>query len=222
MSTLFSSTPDKDGDHLEVDTIEDPARLLFTTAGDSYASAYVIRDEVTALRDVLTAWLDGTRLPSHVARPKPVTVDDVRTLIAEAMAEARAGQVQPLWAAPQTEAAFCEIPGCSKFPATAKHFEHDPEPGDVGHPRPATACTCHDSDGNSVLTADPVDAALADPAVNWSDRLFGKSVPVKLPRQLVGCECGHRWSTHASDGCHQRLDEYGDQCTCTSTPPVAT
>lgn len=193
MAELFSHT-DNDGDVAWLSESGRSQLILRAPRGAELDHA-----AATALRDALTAWLGGALTPAPTA---PVTVDDVRTLIAEALAEARAGQVQPLWTAPQTEVPFCEIPDCLKFPATAKHFEHDPEPGDVGHPRPA---------------ADPVDAALADPAVNWSDRLFGKSVPVKVPRQLVGCECGHRWDLHDEGGCFV----IGHDCKCHRTPPVA-
>ena len=40
--------------------------------------------------------------------------------------------------------------------------------------------------------------------------------PVTAPRQLVGCECGHRWGVHGGAQCHAALDDgEGDRCTCT-------
>lgn len=41
---------------------------------------------------------------------------------------------------------------------------------------------------------------------------------VRVPRQLVGCECGHRWSMHGWGGCYVSRDELA--CTCTCRPPA--
>lgn len=109
--------------------------------------------------------------------------------------------------------AYCRIDGCT-FPSIpgAVHFEHDPEPHDVGHPEPGIvmnpniSCTCHDADGNSTLPE-------ATTTGRWEAELrrdAGKSVPLPYCNAKG---CGHSWARHTrSGGCSVRTGT--TECAC--------
>jgi hypothetical protein len=225
---------DPDGDRLTV-TPAGMGLVLATYGKDGGSEGWAVRladrTSVRYLHAFLGRFLGETRLPSHVATPAQLTPADVRAIVAEAIAEERA-RVQPLWQAPQAAegARFCELPGCPKFPYTEKHFEHDPEPHDVGHPEPEPIC-------DRPIPADVHQASRCTfCGWLWAQHHWEVIVPgcwlcqapwtdghgqpgdpcAGAPRQLIGCECGHRWGVHTRGlGC----TGHGGTCTCDHTPP---
>jgi hypothetical protein len=228
MNSLFSSALDSDGDYAEVDVSRDlPGTLIFSTYyayRQTWNSARITRVDVTRLYNALGQWLGEDPTLEQPAPPAPLTAADVRAIASEVVAEALAqrGALDI-----SNGVSFCRIPGCMLFPGTAEHFEHDPEPRDVGHPGPVTLAQ-----------------ALADPTPASMDMLWGQPPQVEVhrvecglckapwsdghgqpgdpctgaPKQLVGCECGHRWGVHGETGCVGNLAS----CTCERTPPVET
>lgn len=184
MTTLFSSTPDRDGDYVEVETyVDQPGKILVTAHNSSenaWAAAFVNRTEVVKLRDFLSKLLADpsgvTDLPTE--DHQPVTEDRVRQLIAEALKAPK-----PLHEAPQ--AAIPELP--------PEELCHRTQP--LLNVHAAIRCTfCgflwtdHPTVGEVVAKAT---AAFGEVAARLS-----------APKQLVGCKCGHRWATHLlSSGC---------------------
>lgn len=57
----------------------------------------------------------------------------------------------------------------------------------------------------------------------WSDGHGQPGDPCTgAPKQLVGCECGHRWGVHSVAGCGKYTGVLNEtRCTCTRTPPSA-
>lgn len=153
---------------------------------DTTAAIYLAHDQVRSLRDRLTGWLGES------ATPASVTLDDVHKAVWDAIA------VLPLAQAPQARetgpgadedggAEFCEIEHCRAF-LNPTHLEHDPEPQAVGHPEA--------------------------PAINWSDKLFGKPDYTAPGLHFDYCtECGHSWGAHSGGGCAAQLGK--SRCECT-------
>jgi hypothetical protein len=111
--------------------------------------------------------------------------------------------VLPLPRSPQAGTPLCTLPGCGRFPASSEHFEHDPEPHDVGHPEPEPLCH----------RTRPADAHPAS-RCTWCGWLWEQHSPApSAPRQLVGCECGHRWGVHGGGKCHAW--DGAKECGCT-------
>lgn len=80
-------------------------------------------------------------------------------------------------------------------------IEPDPEPHDVGHPEHSSAPFC-----GCIRLGAPIGERCPD-CRHWhrvNTRCMHRD---GAPRQLVGCECGHRWALHSHD------DALG--CTCT-------
>jgi len=210
------------------------------------------RNDVIELRDWLTGLL-GEADPA----PAPLTAADVRAIASEVVAEAVAQREAPEI---RNDAEFCRIPGCTLFPGTAEHFEHDPgpcgdclrgvhphvfrpcgepgcqcpefrdpEPGDVGHPRPPVTL----ADALADPTPVSLDLLWSPPVVitpecglckaPWSDGHGQPGDPCTgAPKQLVGCTCGHSWRVHKGEGCVARVaSEYNGYCPCECTPPSA-
>lgn len=184
MTNLFSSTPDRDGDYVDVETyLHEPGKILITAHNSSenaWASAFVTGAEVIKLRDLLSKLIgDTSGFPTPPAEPHaPVTEDRVRQLIAEALAAPR-----PLHEAPQ--AVIPDLP--------PEELCHRTQP--LLNVHAAIRCTfCgflwtdHPTVGEVVAKAT---AAFGEVAARLS-----------APKQLVGCKCGHRWATHLlSFGC---------------------
>lgn len=217
---------DRDGDEIEVLA---GTHLEFHSAGKVGAgmTVHVDRQAALRLRNALTDWLglsDG---------PVWVTEDRVRALITEALANPRPLHHSPQ-AGPVEGAPYCEIPGCTKFPTTGRHFEHDPEPRDVGHPEPEELC-------GRIAPADAHPASRctfcgfvwqahrkAELTIScglcgaeWTDGHGQPGDPcTHIPawRQLVGCECGHAWRQHDHTGCTR---VHPTQLDCRRTPPSA-
>jgi hypothetical protein len=181
-----------------------------------------------------------SRALENVSPTPGITTSDVQTMVRgfQLMAEQLA-RVLPLHQAPQAAvpAPLCTLPGCDKFPASSEHFEHDPEPRDVGHPEPdgeddwepLIGTTWHNMslsaagrlwDENAAALCDGVrplgvDADDECPACAHLWAVHAAPAP-SAPRQLVGCECGHRTATHLlSSGCAV------NGCACTRTYPSA-
>lgn len=100
------------------------------------------------------------------------------------------------------EPAYCRIDGCT-FPSTpgAVHFEHDPEPHDVGHPGPV--------DGD--ITPDSATGSKAQAMAKWE---------AELQRDATHGDycapCGHAWRAHwSAQGCTATLGK--GHCECKRT-----
>lgn len=221
---------DVDGDKLTVEAhYYESGRPWVVFLADSTGSG-LFREDMIRLRDWLTDAINQAgpdSIPAVV--PVPLTAADVRAIAAEVVAEAMAQQ-EPR-ATISNGAEFCRIPGCMRFPGTAEHFEHDPEPQEVGHPTAPATITLADA------LADPTPAnmeALWTPSQSfpiecglckapWSDGHGQPGDPCTgAPKQLVGCECGHRWGTHKTEGCmaHDSYEVSG-YCLCLLAPPAA-
>lgn len=219
---------DGDGDNLTVEEWPHESGrdwLVFQTADPGTG---LFHEDVIRLRDRLTEWLGEDRTS---AAPAPLTAADVRAIAAEVVGDLLARRATE----PETDSDVspCTIPGCDKFPGVSQHFEHDPEPRDVGHP--AAPVTLAEA------LADPTPAnmdALWSPQITTAERPREKVVITPecglckapwndghgqpgdpctgAPKQLVGCECRHSWRAHnAEHGC--TADNW--ECDCTRTPP---
>jgi hypothetical protein len=231
---------DSDGDSLDVRTYGTEELRFAATA-----AMYLDVEAVLRLREALTDWI-GDR---DVTYPQPgfTTPSDVRFIVAEMLAQVRPlhqspQAEQPDWTSME---GWCTIPGCDKFPGVSQHFEHDPEPmrcrtcgqsrsawgmvhqcdtdpepHDVGHPRPADS-SLWDEDARPLCDGIRPLGVNADDECPSCDHLWAvHAAPApSAPKQLVGCECGHGWGVHGGNGCHA---EKGDgYCTCKRTPPSA-
>jgi hypothetical protein len=230
---------DRDGDELDVYRGNAGALTFHATKAEDSAltSVHLNPEAVLQLRDALTAWV-GFSTPE----PGFTTPSDVRAIVTKMLAD-----VLPLHQAPQAAvpAPLCTLPGCDKFPASSEHFEHDPEPRDVGHPEPyagdewvpLTGTSWHNmSAADNLLWAENaaplcdgvrplgVDADDECPACAHLWAVHAAPAP-SAPRQLVGCECGHGWGVHEaiSGGCTARVQGWGEPsvCECVLTPPSA-
>jgi len=181
---IFASQ-DRHGDALNVYELEDPSKLAFVTEG-LRNNPFLERRQILELHGVLGEWLAET--PARTA-PQGLTEDRVRELIAEALKPV----VQPLsrrlredldrWVADsEGYARYCEIPGCTEFPGAEAHFEHDPDPHEVGHPEPASACRCHDANGNSI---------------DVTEALCHRAAPEGAHEAARCTFCGWLWSRHS-------------------------
>jgi len=170
MSSIFVHR-DNDGDELDVH--RSPETLIVHSIREhdgELTSVGLDREAVSRLYDALGEWLysTGVPLPDHSL---------IEQLIRRA-AEDAVVTVLPLNLRPDVQSRYvdagtasCVIPGCKLFPGMTQHFEHDPEPREVGHPGPT-----------------------------WDDKLWGASASsVVVPKQLVGCECGHPGALHSYD-----------------------
>lgn len=240
---IFASQ-DRNGDALNVYELEDPTKLAFVTEG-LRNNPFLERKQILELHGVLGEWLAETPV---CTAPQGLTEDRVRELIAEALKPVES----------EGYARYCETPGCEEFPGTERHFEHDPEPHEVGHPEPASACRCHDANGNSIDVTEPLCHRAAPEGAHEATRctfcgwLWSRHSPhpgaprqvrtpecglckqpwtdghgqpgdpcADAPKQLVGCECGHRWGMHVYGfGCIRVLPGL-QQCTCERIPPDA-
>ncbi len=214
MGEIFRYT-DRDGDYLRVDA-RHPDRLRFRAgtddggrSDDGAHASDVDRHNVLALHAALGAWLYPTA---------PGTPD---TTLLEQMVRKAA------------EDAVTAILPLHLSGARSQSVSIDPEPHDVGHAEePAPPCT-RVRPGN----AHPVSwcafcghlwSVHADPTPLERVREFYRSTlspeaVVPAPKQLVGCECGHRWGVHSKSprlGCFATGKDYeGDPlvCECTRT-----
>jgi len=212
MTDSIFKREDRDGDELDVYRGNAGALTFHATehVDHTLISVHLDRTAVLRLRDALTAWIGDQDDPRPV--PNYTTPVDVHTMIIETLA-----RVLPLHQSPQASvpAPLCTTPGCDRFPESSGHFEHDPEPHDVGHPGSAADSLLWDEnaaplcDGVRPLGVDADDEC---PACAHLWAVHAAPAP-SAPRQLVGCECGHRWGVHGGSKCHAW--DGAKECGCT-------
>lgn len=210
---IFQHT-DCDGDSAELlaDSGDPQEDLILMTAHRNGTSKIGVRlDRAAALR--LANALDmHLHQDDWNGEPEPVYEALVRRLVAEEVA-----RVLPLHQSPQaaverlanalivppeavheyatnTGLALCTDTACTyPFDHRAEsHAEHDPEPQAVGHPEA--------------------------PAVDWSDKLFGRAEYPEGLKFDYCTGCGHSWGAHGDwgTGKHQCDSQLGkDRCGCT-------
>lgn len=198
---------DEDGDGIRLELTLRSARFYRTGIG-SYAG--LPRHQAQELHTALGEWL----YPTAVQIPAPEHQGSVHQRLKE-MAEGLATAILPL------SQAFREL--------HAALPETDPEPRDVGHPddSPCTAKTQPEWDPDGMCDGCGYTWAMHDPDLNrsypqcglckklWHDGHGQPGDPcASAPKQLVGCECGHRWDMHVIGlGCLNPV------CSCDRTPP---
>ena len=178
---IFASQ-DRNGDALNVYELEDPSKLAFVTEG-LRNNPFLETEQIAELHAVLGAWLDENSVRTA---PQGLTEDRVRQLIAEALLANGGIQARPLHQSPQGDsegyARYCEDSQCTRFPDAEAHFEHDQDPHEVGHPEPASACRCHDANGNSI---------------DVTEALCHRAAPEGAHEAARCTFCGWLWSRHS-------------------------
>lgn len=198
---IFKIT-DADGDGFDICESDRRGTLRLALQPDSIWTR-LERGDVRNLRDALNRWLDEQQRndPNPAGRRAPAEppyTSLVRRLVAEEVA-----RVLPLHQSPQaavheyatnTGLGLCTDTACTyPFDHSAEsHAEHDPEPQAVGHPEA--------------------------PAVDWSDKLFGRAEYPEGLKFDYCTGCGHSWGAHGDwgTGKHQCDSQLGkDRCGCT-------
>lgn len=207
-SIFYHEDEDSDALTLVRSTTRLGALYVHTDRSGARQSVRLERGDVRSLRDALNRWLDEQQRndPNPAGRPainsqrdvvvpEPIYTALVRRLVAEEVA-----RVLPLHQSPQaalrcdydcshchgddeddssaaheyatnTDTELCTTPGCELTKlGMDRHAEHDPEPKAVGHPEA--------------------------PAVDWSDKLFGKAEYPEGLKFDYCVVCGHSWGAH--------------------------
>lgn len=236
MSTVFKHR-DVDGDTFRVSKWHNPGVLSFEVIPEVDSTfVNMNRDAVLSLIQVLTEWAYPTHTPEGPNRSL------IEELIAKAVKD-QVSAVLPLHLSPVAEHRPQECPGAGRCPEaepcneplrpgqilmeTHKECgllwvthrpeedpEADPEPGDIGHPRPPLPlrkktvivpecglCKRPWNDGHG-QPGDPcpgVEEARQHPG-DWTDALWRvqPSAPASEARYCDGC--GHSWEVHAERG----------------------
>lgn len=227
MSTVFKHR-DVDGDTFRVSEWHHPEVLSFEVIPEVDSTfVNMNRDAVLSLIQVLTEWAYPTHTPEGPNRSL------IEELIVKAVKD-QVSAVLPLHLSPagsvelvgwdavrgangdivafqypgMTEHRPQECPGAGKCP------EADPEPGDVGHPRPPLPlrkktvivpecglCKRPWNDGHG-QPGDPcpgVEEARQHPG-DWTDALWRVQPSAPANESRYCDECGHSWEVHAERG----------------------
>jgi len=170
MSVIFESSPDRDGDYVEVEEVEDPDRLtvaVWRKDLQGWNTAYVPRSEVVALRYRLGKWLERTQEPlsGPDKAPQPTAVLHLSEALGEfTKAFSEYSRTIVKLRAEQVQAATASMRGL--VDALGPYMGEDPDPQDVGHPTPPETdnCVCgHAGDKHTPA----VGCLLTDPENPW-------------------------------------------------------
>jgi hypothetical protein len=169
MSVIFESSPDRDGDYVEVEEFEDPVQITIGVWREDlqgWNTAHVPRDEVVALRYRLGTWLERTD-PNKAREkaPQPTAVLHLSEALGEfTKAFSEYSRTIVKLRAEQVQAATASMRGL--VDALGPYMGEDPDPQDVGHPTPPETdnCVCgHAGDKHTPA----VGCLLTDPENPW-------------------------------------------------------
>lgn len=177
------------------------------------ATASLDRDAVLRLHAALGEWLYPVHTPEGPNR----------SLIEQMIERNVREQVAAILPLHLSTTATCRADACD----SARHLAADPEPGDVGHPRPAAEpdpqlCKGCSKGNHPHVFADCThcDCKWTRPEPGGHGRLMAE-----LPRRIrplpePGCVCGHGWMEHYSSMCWGGEEKYGCRCTQVRPAPV--
>lgn len=217
----------QDGDEPNVDYVEILApegrnvlRIMCQSPGDGLGdvstSCTLDRDAVLHLHAALGEWLYPVHTPEGPNRSL------IEQMIDKAVRD-QVAAVLPLHLAP---VACVHMGHCrdANGVQVIQCPEPDPEPGDVGHPRPAGPCGEAPPVGFNVGHVHTCGYVWGAHRPQETEPEHGRLM-ANLPRRIrqlpePGCVCGHGWMEHYSSMCWGGEEKYGCRCTQVRPAPV--